>query len=156
VPGKEFHLVVTFRPTQSHLGRCTTNLELLFEDTSRSRFFVVVRSATAIVGNQADHEALAPKAPYVRRPPRRGYKIIHHSNVVPAERTGMFIRNPYSVRLDQYLVPQDLRDSLENGPQDVGEVIRRLPSAYSPTILSRSTYVKNMNAQLWIEEHKAV
>jgi hypothetical protein len=55
-----------------------------------------------------------------------------------------------------YPVPKELRDALENGSQEVGEAIKRLPAAFRLPPLSKQTYSKSLGVQLWIEEHRAM
>jgi helicase MOV-10 len=154
-PGLEFHLIVHFRPSPAHLGVYSANIEVLFEDTPRGKHFIVVRSVTAVVGDVADHDALAPVTPFVPSP-RRGLRRVPFANVIPGERLERFVKHPYKRKLGIYPLPRDLVDALENGPQDVGKIMNRLPAAFRPATPSRSNYAKTLSAQLWAEEHKAM
>jgi helicase MOV-10 len=138
------------------MGRYSANLEIQFEDTTRRRRFIIVRTVTAVVvGDQADHEALAPTAPF-ERPARRAYRRLPFGSVVPGERSGAFIRHPYKIKLGAYPIPQELVGALESGSGDVGAILGRLPPAFRPAALNHSNYVKRIGTQLWVEEHQAV
>jgi hypothetical protein len=104
------------------------------------------------VGDTEDYQVLAPSAPYVPRP-RPSFHPTTVIGVIKGERSAS--HNPYPTKLGQYKIPRILVDALENGAQDVGQVIKRLPSDFRPTTLSRSSYITRLKTQLWVEEHKA-
>jgi helicase MOV-10 len=143
-----------FQPSGSNIGHYSTHVELSFEDPTQDRYFIILRSIKAVLGNQAEYEAIRPTAQYEGRQ-RRRHENISDSQVVPGERPAEFSRHPYATRLKQYRIPIDLEDSLNNGPQDLDTVMKRLPAKYSSTILDKKTYISILKTQLWVEEYKA-
>jgi hypothetical protein len=138
------------------MGHYSANLEIQFENTTRLRRFIIMRTVTAVVvGDQADHDALAPIAPF-ERPTRRAYRRLPFGSMVPGERLGAFVRHPYKIKLGLYPIPQELIGALESGSGDVGAILARLPPAFRPAALNRSNYVKRLDTQLWVEEHQAM
>jgi helicase MOV-10 len=143
-----------FKPPHQNIGHFSTYVEFSFEDPVQDRYFIILRSIKAVLGNQAEYDAIRPTAQYEGRQ-RRRHENISDSQVVPGERPADLSRHPYGTKLKQYQIPIDLEDALNNGPQDLDAVMKRLPAKYNSTVLNKKTHISILKTQLWVEEYKA-
>ncbi|KAJ2936529.1 hypothetical protein H1R20_g564, partial [Candolleomyces eurysporus] len=60
-------ITVFIKFTQKFIGRYDDRIEFIFENTVSHEKFVISRQLQVVVGDQADHNALRPVAPYVSR-----------------------------------------------------------------------------------------
>ncbi|KAK0496625.1 hypothetical protein EDD18DRAFT_1105727 [Armillaria luteobubalina] len=96
-------ILVTFHP--SYAGCFEDTLELVFVDVVKRRRFVIQRKINATVGSRADHEYLAPKAPYTRRK-RRNIKL--DGPVKRSLRPPTWTPTKWISKLPRFNVPQHL------------------------------------------------
>jgi helicase MOV-10 len=119
----------------------------VFEDRAQGQRFVIIRPVRAIAGEQADHERMQPRAPYV---PRTWAPRARESNVIPGVRPPALAVIPWVVPLPEAGVPRALQDAVAEGsPKDV---IARLRASFLPTVLNGDTYARHFKVLLWVEE----
>jgi hypothetical protein len=153
-PNSELHIMVQFKHPSPRVGRYSATIDLTFERLAPPKRFIITRSATAVIADSTDHEAIAPSAPYQPRP-RQGQRAPIRG-IVWGDRSGRFQRNPYTISIAPYKIPHALIQALEHGSQDVGDILMRLPKDYKFGNISLVNYAQAMSVQLWMEEHKAV
>ncbi|KAK0191971.1 P-loop containing nucleoside triphosphate hydrolase protein [Armillaria mellea] len=140
---------ITFHP--SYAGNFEDTLELVFFDVSQNRRFVIQRKVSATVGDLADHERLAPKAPYSQRK-RRNIKL--DGPIRRSLRPPTWTPVKWVTTLPQFKIPQDLVQTLytpegylkKTAPQDV----RR----FMPSSFTTATYAKHFQTLIYLEEEQ--
>jgi helicase MOV-10 len=141
---------LTYGFEQKHIGRYEDRLELVFEDTQLKKRFVISRLLRAIVGNQAEHEALRPIAPYV---PRKRTTRTPESQVVPGVPPPSSTAIPYVSRLPFADIPVNLSNLLTDS-QSSEKKLADIKRLYLSGLFSSQTYARHFKCLLWIEEHR--
>jgi helicase MOV-10 len=124
-------------------------LEILFEDTSVRKRFMIVRSLQAIVGSSADHALLQPVAPYKgsKRPARA---VITH--VIPGVSPEALKAVPWVVHLPLAKIPAGLLSALTQ--HSGSKIIDRIKSTILPQTLDSQTHGQFFKHLIWIEERQ--
>jgi len=138
---------VNFR--QSHNGRYEDRVEIIFEDEGLGQQFVIVRPVRAIVGSQADHDLLRPKAPFV---PRKRTARKPETEVLPGIPPPALNTIPYVVKLSLAAIPKNLSQTLSTGSSS--DVVGRVRRIFLPKTWDSTTYSRHFKYLIWIEEHQ--
>jgi helicase MOV-10 len=141
---------VFFTFTQSYIGRYDDRIEFFFEDTRLRQTFLISRQLRAIVGNEADHNALRPVAPYV---PRERKTRAPETTVVPGVAPPAINTIPYVVALPRAIIPNHLLDLLRSS-KPLDQQIADVKRLYITGPLSTESYARHFKHLLWIEEHR--
>jgi helicase MOV-10 len=131
--GKPLRLAVAL--TEIHIGRYVDRAEFLFQDTQLKQRFMITRSLRAIVGNFAEHQALAPKTPYIPRE-RTTRKPIR--DVVEGVRPPALNAMPYVGKLPMATIPSNLSSVLDSSKvtANLAPMIKR---RFMPSTLNTET-----------------
>lgn len=140
-------LEIGFR--QSHIGRYEDRLEIVLEDVSLKKQFIIAKPLRAIVGNSADHELLKPKAPFVPRPRTKRQE---ETDVVEGVPPTALNAVPYLGRLPRAVMPGPLFTDLSSG--SFSDILGRVRRVYLPGALDSNTYGRYFKHLLWIEEFR--
>jgi helicase MOV-10 len=138
---------VDFR--QNHNGRYEDRIEIIFEDEALGQQFVIVRPLQAIVGSQADHDMLRPKAPFV---PRKRTARKPETEILPGILPPALKAIPYVVKLAHAHIPKNLSETLSTG--SVSDVVGRVRRIFLPKVWDSATYSRHFKNLIWIEEHQ--
>ncbi|RXW12422.1 hypothetical protein EST38_g13432 [Candolleomyces aberdarensis] len=143
-------IIVVFKFTQSFIGRYEDRIEFVFENTVSHEKFVISRQLQVVVGDQADHNALRPVAPYVsrKRNTRTPEKTVVRG-VAPPSLGGI----SYVAELPKSPIPKELLELL-SGSNPLQQQITDIRGLYITGPLSTGTYAKHFKHLLWIEEHQ--
>ncbi|RXW22216.1 hypothetical protein EST38_g3643 [Candolleomyces aberdarensis] len=141
---------LTYGFEQKYIGRYEDRLELVFEDTQLKKRFVISRLLRAIVGNQAEHEALRPIAPYV---PRKRTTRTPESQVVPGVPPPSSTAVPYVSKLPFADIPVNLYNLLTDSRSQMKK-LADIKKLYLPGLFLSQTYARQFENLLWIEEHQ--
>jgi helicase MOV-10 len=134
---------------QSHNGRYEDRVEIIFEDAKLGQRFVIVRPLRAIVGSQADHDLLRPKAPFV---PRKRTAREPEKEILPGVLPPALNAIPYVVKLSLADIPKNLSETLSTGSSS--DVIGRVRRIFLPRAWDHTTYGRHFKNLIWIEEHR--
>jgi helicase MOV-10 len=147
--GKPLNLSVAL--AESHIGRYEDRVEFLFEDTQLNQRFMITRSLRAIVGSAAEHQALAPKSPYIPRE-RTARKPIR--DVVEGVRPPALNAIPYVGKLPRATIPEGLSSVLASSrvAANLAPLVKR---RFMPSTLNGDTYSRYFKQLLWTEEYQA-
>ncbi|KAK0215503.1 P-loop containing nucleoside triphosphate hydrolase protein [Armillaria fumosa] len=142
-------ILVTFHP--SYAGRFEDTLELAFVDVVKRRRFVIQRKISATVGSRADHEYLAPKAPYTRRK-RRNIKL--DGPVKRSLRPPTWTPTKWISKLPQFNVPQHLVQAAYTEKGYLKRSARRDIKRFMPSSFNIETYAQHFQSMLYLEEEQ--
>ncbi|KAJ8508765.1 hypothetical protein ONZ45_g9006 [Pleurotus djamor] len=145
LPHKSVNLQVTFR--QQDYGRYSERLDITFEDVKLRTRFCISRPLSAIVGNHADHELLAPKAPFV---PRQRQAREPEITVVPPVLPPSTKAVPYVVDLPYARIPLRFSSLFRSGPYN--HVLNAIKQTFLPRNLNADSYGLHFKYLLWTEE----
>jgi len=157
MPGSERKIVMTkplsftVEMTERYIGRYEDRAEFLFEDTQLKAQFLITRTLRGIVGNSAEHQALAPKTPYVPRE-RTARKPIQ--DVVEGVRPPALKSIPYVGKLTRATIPSNL-SSILSSSRVAAELVPIVKERFMPSVLNVDTYSRWFKQLLWTEEFQA-
>ncbi len=140
---------ITFHP--SHAGNFEDTLELVFFDISQSRCFVIQRKVSATVGDLADHERLAPKAPYSQRK-RRNIKL--DGPVKRSLRPPTWTPTKWVSKLPQFDIPQDLVQTLYTPEGYLKRSASQDVKRFMPSSFTTATYAQHFQTLVYLEEEQ--
>ena len=144
--GQSVLIDVQFTP-HGQWGRHSDRLELVFDDKSLKKRFVISRGLFGAVGSKADYEAVKPTAPYV---PRRRQKCAAVTSVIDGEKPSFLSDINWVGSLPHAEVPKELEGALSNGKlQDKIDVLQRV---FLPRVFGPSTYGRHWKVLLHVEE----
>ena len=136
---------------EKHIGRYEDRAEFLFEDTQLNKQFLITRSLRAIIGDSAEHQALAPKTPYVPRE-RTTRKPIR--DVVEGIRPPALRSIPSVGKLPMATIPSNL-SAILSSPSVAAKVAPMIKGRFMPCTLDVDTYGRWYKQLLWTEEYQA-
>ncbi len=142
-------ILVTFHP--SYAGRFEDTLELVFINIVNRRRFVIQRKISATVGSRADHEYLAPKAPYT---PRKRRNIKLDGPVKRSLRPPTWTPTKWISKLPQFEVPQNLVQAVYTEKGYLKRSARRDVKRFMPSSLNIETYAQHFQTMLYLEEEQ--
>ncbi|CAL1708616.1 unnamed protein product [Somion occarium] len=145
---RDYHINIEFR--QSNLGRYEDRLEIVFEDLSLKKRFVIVRALQAIVGSKEDHEQFKPRAPYQ---PRKRTTRDPETSIIAGPPPAATRAMKWVTKLPWADIPKNLSNILVGG-EPVPEVAGTLKSTVLPLHLNPSTYARHYQVLLWTEEFR--
>jgi helicase MOV-10 len=108
-----------------------------------------VRPVRAIVGSQADHDLLRPKAPFV---PRKRTTRKPVTEVLPGISPPALNAIPYVVKLSLADIPKNLSQTLSTG--SLSDVVGRVRRIFLPKAWDSATYGRHFKNLIWIEEYQ--
>lgn len=144
-------LCFTVELTERYIGRYEDRAEFLFEDTQLKTQFLITRSLRGIVGNSAEHQALAPTTPYVPRE-RTTRKPIQ--DVVEGVRPPALKSMPYVGKLPMSTIPSNL-SSILSSSRVAAKLAPMVKMRFMPSTLNVDTYSRWFKQLLWTEEYQA-
>ncbi|KAG7441339.1 RNA helicase [Guyanagaster necrorhizus] len=139
---------VTFHP--SYAGRFEDTLELVFINIVKRHRFVIQRQVFATVGCRADHEHLAPKAPYTRRK-RRNIKL--DGPIKRSLRPPTWTPTKFS-KLPQFNVPKNLIQAVYTEKGYVKRSAKQDVKRFMPSSFTISKYAQHFQTMLYLEEEQ--
>ncbi|KAK0492593.1 RNA helicase [Armillaria luteobubalina] len=142
-------ILVTFHP--SYAGCFEDTLELVFVDVVKRRRFVIQRKINATVGSRADHEYLAPKAPYTRRK-RRNIKL--DGPVKRSLRPPTWTPTKWISKLPRFNVPQHLIQAVYTEKGYLKKSARQDVKGFMPSSFNIDTYAQHFQTMLYLEEEQ--
>ncbi|CAA7269336.1 unnamed protein product [Cyclocybe aegerita] len=143
-------IAVIFTLSQGHIGRYVDRAEFIFQDTQLRKQFTITRTLKAVVGNQAEHEALMPRTPYT---PRRRTTQKPMLELVEGIKPPALHAIPYIGRLPVANIPSQLQGIL-SGSQSTTKLVDQIRRVFMPNVLDSDTYGRHHKTLLWIEEFK--
>jgi helicase MOV-10 len=144
-------LSVVMELKHSFIGRYEDRIEFVFEDSQLKQHFIISRTLRAIVGNAAEHEALAPKVPYTPRT-RSTRKPIQ--KVVEGVKPPALNAIPYIGKLPRSVIPSHLASILSN-PEGTAKIVSQIRMRFLPATLNSKSYGPYFKQLLWAEEYQA-
>ncbi|KAK7676351.1 hypothetical protein QCA50_020692 [Cerrena zonata] len=146
--GQDLRIKISFK--QQYLGRYEDRLEIVFEDLTLNKSFVIVRPVTATVGSKEDHDALKPVTPY--QPKKRGSRDPETSVVAGPPPTATKVVR-WVTKLPWAEIPKNISSILiEGDPPD--ETARNLQLTVLPPRINTDTYARYYQTLLWVEEFR--
>ncbi|KAK0204282.1 P-loop containing nucleoside triphosphate hydrolase protein [Desarmillaria ectypa] len=142
-------VLITLHP--SYAGRFEDTLELEFFDISQRRRFVIQRTVCATVGDLADHEQLAAKAPYV---PRKRRNIELDGPVKRSLRPPTWTRTKWASKFPQFNIPQDLVKTLYTPEGYLKRSASQDVKRFMPPSFTTATYAKHFQTLVYLEEEQ--
>lgn len=148
-----------FKFDQHCIGRYEDRIELTFEDSSLNKRFVISRPLRAIVGSEAEHDALKPTSPYIDPRSERGRPARRMPDsegpVISGDPPPSLNTVKYVLPLPRAKIPKPLLDML-NGLEDVSlaRQIEEVRSTFLPEALNSRTHAKRFKHLLWMEEYR--
>jgi helicase MOV-10 len=137
------------RAQQTYHGHGEDRLQITFEHLQLRSKFVITRSLRIVVGNEADHKALQPKAPYV---PRKRTARQPESTVVPGVMAPTLNAIPYKGTLTKAPIPKELAKILS--APSFKEILEQIKLVRIPKEFNSDTYARHFKNLIWIEEHR--
>ncbi len=131
-------------------GRCEEQLVITCQGANKNPF-VITRRLRAVVGDAAEHEALKPVTPYVRR---RRAPWRNDLPVVSGERPPSLVAAQWVKKLPRAKIPLKLARVLKSGKLD--EVAAVIAEKYFGDELTMVSHKLNFARLLWIEEDRTV
>ncbi|PPQ72286.1 hypothetical protein CVT24_004675 [Panaeolus cyanescens] len=136
---------------QRFVGRYQDRIEMIFEDATFNKRFVITKPLRAIVGDQDLHTELAPKQAYkprqaVLRPPVR--------DVIPGIKPPAQTSIKYVAPLPKAEIPQYLKNILDGPEKSSAKIADRIRKIVLPDRLGVDSYGRFFKLLLWIEEFK--
>jgi len=144
-------LSVVIELKHSFIGRYEDRVEFVFEDSQLKQHFIISRALRAIVGNAADHEALAPKVPYTPRTRSTSKPI---KKFVEGVKPPALNAIPYTVKLPRAAIPSRLASVLSS-PDGTAQIVSQIRKRFLPGVLDSKSYGPYFKQLLWAEEHQA-
>lgn len=138
-------LSVTFKA--KHNGRYDDRLELVFQNTTSNKKFMIARTYRAAVGNRTNHVVLRPSAPYEPYDPLLRAPIRVLIPAIPLPALNLI---PWRGRLPLNPIPDLLRRILTSNAQS--RIDSDVQKHYMPGVLNEETHTKHFKALLWCEE----
>lgn len=149
---------VSFKFNERFIGRFEDRLELTFQDTQLNKTFIISRPLSAIIGNEADHEALKPVSPYIDPRLRSGGRAVRSpvSTVIEGVAPPSANAVNYVLPLPRAAMPKHLLDLLSVAEQ--GGSLKQLNGdvrkIFMPNVLNSATYARHFKCLLWAEEFR--
>lgn len=131
-------------------GRYEEQLVITCQGANKNPF-VITRRLRAVVGDAAEHEALKPVTPYVRRP-RAPWRS--DLPVVSGERPPSLVAAQWVKRLPRAKIPLKLALALKSGKLD--EVAAVIAERYFSGVLTMASHQIDFARLLWIEEDRTM
>jgi len=142
-------LTVTLSLKQTNIGRYEERVEFIFEDTQLKKF-IIIRTLKVVVGNQAEHQALMPSAPYV---PRVRITRQPMREIIEGIKPPALHAIPYIGGLPKAEIPARLVSTL-SGSQATANTVAQVRNIFLPASLDTDTYGRYFKHLLWVEEYK--
>ncbi|KAK0452060.1 P-loop containing nucleoside triphosphate hydrolase protein [Desarmillaria tabescens] len=144
------HVVsITFHP--SYAGYFEDTLELVFFDISQHRNFVIQRKVCATVGDLADYERLAPKAPYTQRKRRN---IALDGPIKRSLRPPTWTPTKWVFKLPQYNIPKNLVETLYTPEGYLKRTASKDVKRFMPPSFTTATYAQHFQTLIYLEEEQ--
>ncbi len=140
-------ILVTFHP--SYAGHFEDTLELVFTNIVKRHRFVIQRKISATVGSRADHEHLAPTAPYTQRK-RRNIKL--DGPVKRSLRPPTWTPTKWISKLPQFDVPQNLVQAVYTEKGDLKRSARQDVKRFMPSSFNITTYARYFQTIIYLDE----